>query len=488
MTRNNILSMICLPVLAALSHNVFAGGELVKSFNLIAHDMVMSPVSNMMYASTTHDNSVAVINANTLEHVTSISVGSAPARMAVNPAGDRLYVALSGATSIAVIDLTTYTLLPEIPMPYPPYDVAIGHNNRMYVTPGRTSGGYRNILQVNLLDNTIMTEFGSEAFPYYSALIEISGDLDTLYMANRGLSPGTLAKFDVTTEVPVFMLKNPHGDLGSNGQDLHVSRDGNHAYYAVGGGNRIAGYDIAQISTDTFAINGVFNTGPYPREITTGPDGKTAYAVHTAGHIDVWNAESFLQLQQYNITGEAYELITDHSGDYLFAATSTQIHVYTAEGSAPVIDNDLDGIDDSVDNCVDLYNPDQTDTDEDLIGNECDIFPYEKNHELAHCRVDLGDSAALIQYYEDLIEEYSSIRDDDGDGEINQNDLCPMTPNAISVDSNGCSHLQFCSAINQKEHCKKSDWKNDEFKRANDCDWVQKQCVISTKGKKKKRD
>ena len=35
-------------------------------------------------------------------------------------------------------------------------------------------------------------------------------------------------------------------------------------------------------------------------------------------------------------------------------------------------DIDSDGIDDADDNCVSVYNPNQLDTDADLIGNECD--------------------------------------------------------------------------------------------------------------------
>ena len=35
-------------------------------------------------------------------------------------------------------------------------------------------------------------------------------------------------------------------------------------------------------------------------------------------------------------------------------------------------DTDLDGIDDSIDNCTDFFNPHQLDSDDDLYGNACD--------------------------------------------------------------------------------------------------------------------
>ena len=52
-------------------------------------------------------------------------------------------------------------------------------------------------------------------------------------------------------------------------------------------------------------------------------------------------------------------------------------------------DFDGDRVPDSGDNCLDVSNPDQTDTDEDGLGDPCDPFPEEPDNELAQCNVDL---------------------------------------------------------------------------------------------------
>ncbi|MEQ1571425.1 MAG: hypothetical protein ABMA64_37710 [Myxococcota bacterium] len=44
-------------------------------------------------------------------------------------------------------------------------------------------------------------------------------------------------------------------------------------------------------------------------------------------------------------------------------------------GLAFAVDDDVDGVDDSKDNCLDLWNPDQYDKDADHIGDPCDAFP-----------------------------------------------------------------------------------------------------------------
>ena len=65
-----------------------------------------------------------------------------------------------------------------------------------------------------------------------------------------------------------------------------------------------------------------------------------------------------------------------------------------------VLDGDVDADDDSdnilnyIDNCPDIYNPDQTDSDSDDIGDACDPFPYDSDHEKAQLEEDLAQAQA----------------------------------------------------------------------------------------------
>ena len=61
----------------------------------------------------------------------------------------------------------------------------------------------------------------------------------------------------------------------------------------------------------------------------------------------------------------------------------------------------------------------------------------------------------------------SPVPDQDEDGEPDLSDLCADTPSDTDVDSDGCSLVQFCTAIDTSSHigrkiCNRSDWKNDE--------------------------
>ena len=91
------------------------------------------------------------------------------------------------------------------------------------------------------------------------------------------------------------------------------------------------------------------------------------------------------------------------------------IHCYEGE---EIADRDQDGISDSEDNCPDTYNPDQSDMDDDGIGDVCD---------------------------------------DDRDGDEVENDVdnCPDEPNADQVDTDGDGIGDVCDDDLQEEENKK---------------------------------
>lgn len=75
---------------------------------------------------------------------------------------------------------------------------------------------------------------------------------------------------------------------------------------------------------------------------------------------------------------------------------------------APPVDTDNDGIDNGLDNCMEVPNPGQADRDEDGLGDVCDPSPDENQH----------------------------AGDEDGDGWLNRADNCPLESNAENVDAN----------------------------------------------------
>jgi DNA-binding beta-propeller fold protein YncE len=265
------------------------------------------------------------------------------------------------------MDTSTFEVLDSLPVSVQPGDVRVGLENRLYVTPAIHSGG---IMQIDAETGEFQDEFSFGVFIYSNGMLEISPDRESLYFANVGLSPGTLAKFDVSTPTASLLGRNPHGALGSNGQDLALSHTGEIVSYACGGGNG-AGYSIFALDADVvgvshlvslilawgecedcpedldgngvvdvsdlvdlianwgnFLVLGEYVTGAYPRELTFSPDDQIVYAVHFSGHIDTFDANTYEPLSEMNTSGEAREMIVDRFGHYLFAAFDGELRVY----------------------------------------------------------------------------------------------------------------------------------------------------------------
>jgi hypothetical protein len=97
-------------------------------------------------------------------------------------------------------------------------------------------------------------------------------------------------------------------------------------------------------------------------------------------------------------------------------------------------DRDFDGIADSADNCPELENADQTDTDADATGDACDA------DDDADGRFDEDDLCPLTadasQQDTDLDGQGDPCdADDDGDGALDPADNCPHVPNADQADA-----------------------------------------------------
>jgi hypothetical protein len=186
-----------------------------------------------------------------------------------------------------------------------------------------------------------------------------------------------------------------------------------------------------------------------------------------------------------------YPLDDTYGGEYtVFVAAlggvSGQYQLTVTTTPAPVGDRDGDGVADGSDNCPDVSNADQLDTDGDTIGDACDPSPNDPDPELAQCLADLeditADHDACHEEVEAMAEELDAAKaeletttaalaaetaDADADSARDQDDVCPSTPAGQAVDQAGCSQAEFCATFDAKtktgaKACKQADWKNDE--------------------------
>jgi YVTN family beta-propeller protein len=309
--RQLLLGLICWLNTLIVADNVHAAfGDILAQYTFPASSLVMLPGQPLMYATIPSQNSVAIINTNTLVVVDTVFVGSGPTNLAFSPDGSKAYIANNTSNFVAVFDTQSRTVINSFLLPEHPQDVVFGNSNRLWVL------GDNSIFQI---DATTGNSTGpSITNSIFGGSLEISPDRNTLYYADLGLDPGSMYKYDVTGITPVLLLQTPFGMVGSNGQDLTLSHSGSFICYTTGSGN--TNYDIAKFRTSDFAELGSFYTGPYPRALAFSPDDLLVYAsVNTASGIKAFDANTFLLLGTITGPDVASKLTVDSTGGKLFA-------------------------------------------------------------------------------------------------------------------------------------------------------------------------
>lgn len=130
-------------------------------------------------------------------------------------------------------------------------------------------------------------------------------------------------------------------------------------------------------------------------------------------------------------------------------------------------DADTDGFGNACDNCPNVYNPTQLNVDSDGFGNACDLCPNKastNNSDIDTDGVgdacdncpkvansgqqdvdtdgfgDACDNCPRLANPQQLADD--CLPDEDGDGVLDDDDLCPDSPEGIDIDSDGCTEIQ----------------------------------------------
>lgn len=115
---------------------------------------------------------------------------------------------------------------------------------------------------------------------------------------------------------------------------------------------------------------------------------------------------------------------------------------------------DSDGFGDACDNCPDFANANVADTDTDGVGNVCDNCPTVANPNQADADTDgFGDVCDNCPQLANPGQKPDDcIADEDGDGVLDGDDVCPQSPDGAEVDEDGCTEIQMALRDDDGDH------------------------------------
>jgi hypothetical protein len=278
------------------------------------------------------NNALVIVNSSTLEVEQNIALPGTPQDVALDEDAGLAFITISSVSDIVVLDLASYEFQESIALPQPANEIVVTDNN-IFATTFTSSSG---IMRIDRNTNAYIESFSDGVFTYSKGALELSPDKNRLVFANRGISPGTLAVYDVSGgATPQLLLKNGHGDLGSNGQNIAIDPiNGAFVSYAAGGGNG-AGYTIAKLDMADFSWNGDFTTGAYPRAIHYSVDGYSAYTNNSANSVQIWDSNTFSLIDSFSVTGNPKDFVDLQGGALIGVLGDTEFAIYQVKEFTP---------------------------------------------------------------------------------------------------------------------------------------------------------
>ena len=196
--------------------------------------------------------------------VSTITVGSGPEGVAINPAGTYAYVANKGSNTVSKINLTNDTVVATIPAGSGPCDVAINPaGTYAYVT----NSGSNTVSKINLSDNSIVATITVGAQPRYIA-INPAGTY--AYVTNSGSN--TVSKINLSTDTVTATIS-----VGLWPQVGGIDPAGTFAYVA-----NYTSRTVSKIDTTSDVVTATISVGAGPCDVAINPAGTFAYVVNAA--------------------------------------------------------------------------------------------------------------------------------------------------------------------------------------------------------------
>ena len=229
--------------------------------------------------------------------------------------------------------------------------------------------GFVILHKINLATNSIddSTVLGS-----WTTELKRSPTANVLYAT--GSDCLRVVDLDTFTEVTAAAICTPETS-GGNQFGLEFSADGAHAYMLNNATKELVTLNASDPLAPSIESSLILDTPGFPTELARG-DGSTLFVISP---------------QEWYAAGPSEIIVVNTGGSPTQGCTSApvglggfELAVNEAAGAlwfCPPPDTDADGIVNAIDNCLDVPNPDQLDSDGDGMGDLCDPFPFDLDND-----------------------------------------------------------------------------------------------------------
>ena len=309
----------------------FAEVTKVMTVDATGEQMAVDSNGQLIYIADQKHDQLVIVDSSTLQEKHRIDLPANPEDVALDEEANKVYITLTAQKEIVAYDLQSYLHLDSIALPESGNELVVGRDY-IYITP---LSGRIGIMRVDKSTGNYVDHFSNGVSIYRGGGLELTSDKTKLVFANRGLSPGTVAIWDLSGPSPDFQYKNEHGALGSNGQDLSIDPlNGEFFSYAAGGGNG-QGYTIAKVSMYDLAWSGEFDTGPYPRSVHYSNNGTTLYSNNRVDEVKVWDHNLFQLTGNFSVQGNPKDYADAQNAQLLGVLSDREFAIYQVGEFSP---------------------------------------------------------------------------------------------------------------------------------------------------------
>ena len=274
-----------------------------------------------LYVTNSTSNTVSVVDVSTLSVIREIPVGREPFGLAFSPDGRRAFVANAQSSEVSVIDATRHRLIQSIGIPSElPVWVAVAPDGTyVYVTNERSD----DITVIASASNRVVGRIPVGKGP---AGIAISPDSRYAYVANEGSNNVSL--IDLQREVVVNTIP-----VGRVPQGLALSPDGAWVYVANFGGNSVSA--VAAARNEVAAEIAV---GEGPVGLAVSPNGRFVYAGNfKAGSLSIVDTALRREIATVPTGAETFGVAVSQNGSQVYVVSGKERQVVVVDAQSRLV-------------------------------------------------------------------------------------------------------------------------------------------------------